>query len=148
MQTFRTMIDIREISYLAMIQLHHTLSLLKLESLILAISYSPFHLPLLVLLLPSYGDSIASINHQILLLDSPLYSQATSYISMRMAGKMDEISSGSSRQVTGLSSGFSTTNLEPIKELHIVLLEGYSTVKNSLLPSIQAQVRSLFTLGL
>jgi hypothetical protein len=148
MLTFRIMIDIREISCWAMIQLHHTLSLLKQESLILAISYSPFHLALLVLLLPSYGVSIASINQQILLLDSQLYPQATSNISMLMAAKMDEISSECSRQVTGLSSGFSTTNIEPIKELHIALLEGHSTVKKSLLPSIQVQVRPLFTLGL
>ena len=104
----------------------------------MAISYSPFHSALLVLLQPSYGVSIASIK-QLLLLDSLLYLQATSNTSTLMAAKTDKISSECSRQVTGLSSG-SSTILVPIQALHIVLLEAFLMVKKSLLISIQAIV--------
>jgi hypothetical protein len=70
--------------------------------------------------------------------------QAASIISMLMEGKMDEILLGCSRQVMGLSSGFSNT-LEPIQVLQIVLLEAYSMIKNSLLLNIQVGVRLLST---
>ena len=55
---------------------------------------------------------------------------------MPMADKMDEISSECSRQVTGLSSGLSST-LELIKEIHIVFLEAHLMVKKSLSLNIQ-----------
>jgi hypothetical protein len=45
-----------------------------------------------------------------------------------MATKMGKILSECSRQVTGLSNGFSTT-LEPIQVTHFVLLEALSMVK-------------------
>jgi hypothetical protein len=67
---------------------------------------------------------------------SPLYSQASSNISMPMAAKMTKISSECSRKVTELSSGFSTT-LETIQALHIALQGAFLTVKKSLLLNIQ-----------
>ena len=48
-----------------------------------------------------------------------------------MAAKMDKISSECSRQVTGLSNGFSTT-IEPIKVIHSVLQGALSMVRKSL----------------
>ena len=67
---------------------------------------------------------------------SPLYSQAPSNISTPMAAKMEIMSSECSREVMGLSSGFSTT-LEPIQALRIVLHGAFSTVKKSLSLNIQ-----------
>ena len=104
----------------------------------MAISYSALHLPLPILLLHSNGVSIAPIK-PLLILVSQLYSQALSNISTRMAAKMDKISLECSRQVTGLSSGLSTT-LETIQAIHIALLEALSIVKKSLLLNIQAIV--------
>jgi hypothetical protein len=83
----------------------------------MSISYLPLQLALLVLLLPSYGVSITIIK-LVLLLDTPLYSEAPSIIFMRMDAKMDGMSSECFRQVMGLSSGFSTT-LELLQALHI-----------------------------
>jgi hypothetical protein len=93
----------------------------------LAIRYSPLQSALLILPLNSNGASIAIIK---LLMNkvSPLYSQAPSNISTRMAVKIIEISLECSRQVTGLSSGSSTT-LEQIQALHIVLHEALLMVK-------------------
>jgi hypothetical protein len=107
--------------------------------MVMSISYSPLHSALLVLLQPSNGVSIASIK-QLLLLRSPLYLQATSNISTLMAAKINEISSECSRQVMALSSGSSTT-LEPIQALHIVLLVALSLVKKSLSLNIQMILR-------
>ena len=105
----------------------------------MSISYSPLHSAIQVLLQPSNGVSIASIK-QLMLSGSPLYLQALSNISTLMAAKTDEISSECSRQVTALSSG-STTTLEPIQALHIVLHEALSLVKKSLSLNIQVIVR-------
>ena len=104
----------------------------------MGISYSPLHSALLILLQHSNGVSIAPIK-LILLLDSPLYSQATSNISTLMAAKMEKISLECSRKVTGFSSGFSFT-VEPILTLHIALLEALLTVKKSLLLNIQVLI--------
>jgi hypothetical protein len=124
-----------EISYWGMNH-QHTLPLFKLDrALVMAISYLPFHSPLPVLLLHSCGASKASIKLS-LILDSPLYSQATSNISTPMAAKTEKISSLCSREVTVLSSGFSTT-LELIQALHIALHGAYLAVKKSLSLNIQ-----------
>jgi hypothetical protein len=122
------MIHFRETSFWGMNHQHqHTLPLFKLDrALIMAISYSPLHSPLPVLLLHSCGASKASFK-RLLMLVSQLYYQATCNIFTPMAAKMDKILSECSRKVTGLRSGFSTT-LEPIKALHIVLHGALSAV--------------------
>jgi hypothetical protein len=101
----------------------------------MAISYSPLHSPLPVLLLHSCGVSIASIKGM-LPKGSPLYSLATSYISSPMAANIGIISSECSRKVTALSNGFSTT-LDFIQKLHIALHGAFSAVKKSLSLNIQ-----------
>jgi hypothetical protein len=141
------MINIQETYFSDMIlQLQLSLPYFKQESLQLSISYSPFRLPLQILLLHSYGVSIAMIK-QLMLLGSPLYLQEPSNISTLMAAKTDEISLECSRKVTGLSSGFSTT-LEAIQEKHFVFLEAHSMTKKSLLLSIKVVVRPQSTLEL
>ena len=109
----------------------------------MAISYSHLLSALPILLLHSYGASIASVK-RLLIEDSLLYSQVPSNIFTPMAVKMEKILLECSRQVTGLSSGFSTT-LEPIQVLHIVLLEALSMVKKSLSLNIQIGISPLFT---
>jgi GTP-binding protein EngB required for normal cell division len=68
---------------------------------------------------------------------SPLYSQAPSNNSMLMATKMDKIRLECSRQVKGISSGFSTT-LKPKQAILFVLHKALSMVKKCLLLNIQA----------
>ena len=138
MQTFQNfMVYIGETSFWAMIlQLQHTLPCFKLLCpLVVAISYSPLHSPLLILILYSIGVSIASIK-TIKMLVIQLYSLATSYISSPMAANLGIISSECSRKVTALSNGFSTT-LDFIQELHIALHGAFSAVKKSLSLNIQ-----------
>jgi hypothetical protein len=74
-----------------------------------------------------------------MLLRSRLYLQALSNISTLMAAKINEILSESSRQVTALSSGSSTT-LKPFQTLHIVSHEALTMIKKSLLLSIQVVI--------
>jgi hypothetical protein len=83
----------------------------------------------------------------VMMLASPLYSQASSNISTPMAAKMEKISSECSIKVTGLRSGFSTT-LEPIQALHIVLHGALSAVKKSLSLNIQMALMPPSTLEL
>jgi hypothetical protein len=93
----------------------------------MALSYSNFLSALQIQLPYSIGVSIATIK-RLMILGSPLFSQAPNSISTLMAAKMDEISSECSRKVMGLSNGLYTT-LEPIQALHIVLHEALSMVK-------------------
>jgi hypothetical protein len=114
--------------------------------MMMATSYSRLNLAIPVLLLHSYGVSIANIE-RLLILGSQFYSQVTSNISTLMAGKMDGISLECSRKVTGLSSGFFIT-LDTIQEIHFVLLEVHSLIKKSLLLNFQMAVSQLSMLEL
>jgi hypothetical protein len=97
----------------------------------MAISFSRLLSAIPILLLHSYGVSIALIT-QVLLLVIPSYSQALSNISTLMAAKMGKTSLECSIKVTGLSSGFSTS-LEPILAAILIVLQGdLLTVKKSL----------------
>jgi hypothetical protein len=103
--------------------------------MMVAISYSPLHSALPILLHYSCGVSIAP-GKLLMNLDIPLYSQAPSNISTLMVAKMEKISSECSTQVTGLRSGFSTA-LETFQVLHIDLLEAHSMIKRFLSLNIQ-----------
>jgi hypothetical protein len=131
------MIGIRETCFWAInLQIQYTLSLFKqLWPSKITIEYSALHSTLPILLLHSNGVSIASIKI-LLKLGSLLYFQAPNNISTPMVVKMEIISLECSRQVTGLSSGLSTT-LESIQVQHFVLQEGLLMVKKSLLLNIQ-----------
>jgi hypothetical protein len=146
MQTLHEfMIKIGEIYFWAMIlQLQPTLPLFKvLCSLDLAISYSPLHSPLLILLHYSFGVSIAT-SKRVMNKVSRLYLQAHSNISTLMETKVEKILSECSRQLTGLSSG-SCTTLEHIQVNHFVLHEAFSMVKKWLLLNIQVKASTLVT---
>jgi hypothetical protein len=112
----------------------------------MAIGYSPLHSALPILLQHSYGVSIASCK-RLMTKVSQLYFQAPSNIFTLMDVKMDKISSECSRQVMGLSNGFSII-LDSIQVLHIVLLEALSMVKKSLSLNIQMALTPPFMLGL
>ena len=85
------MIDFRETYYWVLnIEVLPTLPSFKiLKVLVMAISYLPLHSALPILLLHSFGDSIASIKLA-LLLGYPLSLEAINNISMPMVTKMSE----------------------------------------------------------
>jgi hypothetical protein len=107
-------------------------------------NYSALLSVLLILLLHSYGVSKPSIK-MLVILGSPLFSQAPSNISTLMAAKVRKFALECSSQVTGLSNGFSLT-LKLIKVLHIVLHGAFSITKKSLLLNIQVIARPPNTL--